>query len=116
MRRRGPITKDDEAAIKAALTSNPHASAVARASKGTWSYSTVWRVAFRAGIELTAGRKTMGRHRLSAEQRAAVIEVARTHPEATQAEIACTVGISRPSVSRIIPRRRRQAAKREIVL
>jgi DNA-binding transcriptional regulator LsrR (DeoR family) len=49
----------------------------------------------------------MGRHRLSAEQRAAVIEAERANPQATQAEIARAVGISRPSVSRIIPRRRR---------
>jgi CRP-like cAMP-binding protein len=115
MRRRVPITKDDEAAIKAALTRNPHATAGAERARGHGA-STVWRVAFRAGIELTAGRKTMGRHRLSAEQRAAVIEAARTKPEPTQAEIARTVGISRPSVSRIIPRRRRRAARREIAL
>jgi len=54
-----PITEFEEARIKAALRKNPHASAVARASKEKWSYSTVWRVAFRAGIELTAGRQTM---------------------------------------------------------
>jgi CRP-like cAMP-binding protein len=88
-------------------------SAVARASNGAWGYSTVWRVAFRAGIELTAGRETMGRHRLSAEQRAAVIEARRIDAKATQAEIARSVGISRPSVSRIIPRRRHNL---EIVL
>ena len=31
----------------------------------------------------------------------------RVNPEATQADIARAVGISRPSVSRIVPRRRR---------
>jgi DNA-binding Lrp family transcriptional regulator len=67
----------------------------------------VWRVAERAGIELTAGRETMGRKRVSPEQRAAVMEIERANPRATQAEIARAVGISRPSVSRIVPRRRR---------
>jgi len=46
-------------------------SLVAGESRGAWSYATVWRVADRAGIPLTAGRETMGR-RLSAEQRAAI--------------------------------------------
>ena len=64
-------------------------------------------VADRSKIALTAGRETMGRHRLSAEQRAAVIELDRANPRTTQAEIARAVGISRPSVSRIVPRRRR---------
>jgi hypothetical protein len=70
-----PITDDEEATIKAVLTTKPHASLIARQSGGAWSYATVWRVADRAGIALTAGRETMGR-RLSAEQRAAVIEAA----------------------------------------
>jgi hypothetical protein len=39
----------------------------------------------------------MGRRRLSAEKREAVIELDRANPEATQAEIVRTVGISRPS-------------------
>jgi DNA-binding transcriptional regulator LsrR (DeoR family) len=51
----------------------------------------------------------MGRQRVSAEQRAAVIELDRSNPQATQAEIARAVGISRPSVSRIVPRRRRHS-------
>ena len=56
-----PISDDVEAAIKAALEKKAHASLVARESKGAWSYATVWRVAARARIELTAGRQTMGR-------------------------------------------------------
>jgi DNA-binding XRE family transcriptional regulator len=80
---------------------------VARASEGRWSYSTVWRVADRNGIALTAGRETMGRHRLSAEQQAAVIEAGRANPKATQADIARAIGISRASVSRIEGGRRR---------
>jgi hypothetical protein len=89
-----PITEREEAKIKAALTEYPHASAVACASKGAWSYATVWRVADRWNIVLTAGRERMGRRRLSVEQRAAVIEMDRANPEATQAEIARAVGIS----------------------
>lgn len=96
-----PITDGEEARIKAALEAWPHASAIARNSKGAWSYATVWRVADRAGIELTAGRKTMGRHRLSAEQQAAVIEARRKSPDAPQIEIAQQAGVSRPTVSRI---------------
>jgi hypothetical protein len=88
------------------INKSPHATGVARASKGAWRYATVWRVADRWNIALTAGRETMGRRRLSVEQRAAVIELDRANPEATQAEIARAVGISRPSVSRIVPRRR----------
>ena len=87
-----PISEFEEGKITAALRKNPHASAVARASKGAWSYATVWRVADRWNIVLTAGRETMGRHRLSAEQRAAVIELDRANPRATQAEIARAVG------------------------
>jgi hypothetical protein len=78
--------EENEAAIKAALLNYPHASAVARESKGAWSYSTVWRVADRNGIALTAGRETMGRRRLTAEQRAAVIEVSRANPQTTGSE------------------------------
>jgi len=52
-------------------------------------------------------RGPMGRNRLSAEQRAAVIEATRKNPQATQAEIARAIGISRPSVSKIEGGRRR---------
>jgi len=101
MQRGVPITDDEEAAIKTALQVRPHASAVARDSKGAWSYSTVWRVADRAGIALTAGRETMGRKRLSAEQVAAVREISRANPKAKQADIARATGVSRPRVSKI---------------
>jgi hypothetical protein len=56
-----PISDEETAAIKAALAKTPHASMVARASKGAWSYATVWRVADRFDIPLTLGRETMGR-------------------------------------------------------
>jgi hypothetical protein len=82
-----PISDDEEATIKAALRATPHALLVARESRGAWSYATVWRVADRAGIPLTAGRETMGR-RLSAEQRAAVVEARRNNPNGTQQEVA----------------------------
>jgi hypothetical protein len=36
-----PITEFEEAKIKAALRKNPDASAVAHASRGAWSYSTL---------------------------------------------------------------------------
>jgi hypothetical protein len=61
MRRGVRIPEETEAAIKTELAKIPHASLVARESRGEWSYATVWRVAARAGIELTAGRRTMGR-------------------------------------------------------
>jgi DNA-binding XRE family transcriptional regulator len=63
-------------------------------------YATVWRIAHRYGVVLTAGRETMGR-RLSAERRAAVIEARRADPDASQKEIALRAGVSRSSVRRI---------------
>jgi DNA-binding XRE family transcriptional regulator len=96
-----PLTEDEEAAIKAALEEKSHASLVARESKGAWSYATVSRVAFRAGIELTLGRQTMGRKRITAREWAAVMRARRADPRATQQEIAARTGVSRPSVSRI---------------
>ena len=67
-----PITPETESRIISALEKDAHASRVARAL-GDVSYATVWRVAHRNSIALTAGRETMG-CRLSEEQRAAVIE------------------------------------------
>jgi hypothetical protein len=101
MARGVPITDDEEATIKAALTVRPHASAVARKSEGMWSYSTVWRVADRWNIVLTEGRETMGCKRLSAEQVAAVREMSRSNPKPKQADIARATAGSRPTVSKI---------------
>jgi hypothetical protein len=84
MRRDVPITDDDEASIKLALIATPHASLIARVSKGAWSYLTVWRVADRAGIALMAGCETMGRARISASVRAVVIQAVGANPKATQ--------------------------------
>jgi transcriptional regulator with XRE-family HTH domain len=101
------ITVEQEEQIIAALTAKPHASQVARDTG--WSFSTVWRVAQRAGIELTAGRTTMGRQRLSPEQRGKVIEARGANPDAPQRRIAQKAGVSRSTVWRI-ERGRRGAA------
>ena len=56
-------------------------SRVARAL-GDVSYATAWRLAERAGIELTAGGAAKGYKRLAPEQRAKVIEARRANPDA----------------------------------
>jgi hypothetical protein len=101
MRRNTPITDEEEATITAALKAKPHASAVARESGGAWSYSTVWRVASRECIDLTAGREAQGYKRLPDERRAAVIEARRANPNGRQEDIARASGVSRATVSRI---------------
>src|SRR5277367_982683 len=85
-----PITPETESRIISALERDAHASRVARAL-GDVSYATVWRVAYRYSIALTAGRETMGR-RLPADRRAAVIEARRADPDAPQREIAERAG------------------------
>jgi hypothetical protein len=99
MGRRSPITAVEEQAIIAALEKTPHASLVA--SKIGRSFSTVWRVAERAGIELTAGREAKGYKRLPAARRAEVVEARQAMPEATQKEVARQAGVSRATVSRL---------------
>jgi transcriptional regulator with XRE-family HTH domain len=99
MPQRVKITVEQEERIVEALTARPHASQVARDTG--WSFSTVWRVAQRAGIELTAGRETMGRHRLSPEERARVIDARHANPDAPQQRIAQEAGVSRSTVWRI---------------
>jgi Sigma-70, region 4 len=82
------------------------------------SYATVWRVAHRYSVALTAGRETMGR-RLSPDRRVAVIEARRAKPDAPQREIAQQAGVSRSSVRRIEGKSRRPRggqAARQIVL
>ena len=111
MGRRTTITEEIETAIVEALQRTSNASLITRASKGAWSYSTVWRVADRHGIALTAGRETMGRRRLSAEERAAVIAEGLANPQATQVDIGRRVGVSRASVSRIEGGRRRHGVR-----
>ena len=113
MRHRLVITDEIEAAIKGELEKVPHASVVARESKGAWSYATVWRVAARAGIELTAGRMTMGRPRLPAEKWVKVEQAVAAHPEATQLELARQCGVSRSTVGRVVRARRAALAAGE---
>ena len=96
-----PITEEQQAAIKAALKVKPHAKAVALESRGAWSYATVWRVASRECIDLTAGREAKGYKRLPDERRAAVIEARRANPNGPQEDIARVSGVSRATVSRI---------------
>jgi hypothetical protein len=100
-----PITDEVEVAIKTELAKKPHATLVARESKGAWSYATVWRVADRAGIALTAGRETMGRP-LSPELRAKVAAAVEAHPDTTQLELAQQCGVSRSTVGRAVRARR----------
>jgi CRP-like cAMP-binding protein len=75
------------------------------------SYASVWRIAHREFIDLEAGRAAKGRKRVSADQREAVIAAGLANPEASQAEIARALGISRVSVSRIEGGRRRRGVR-----
>jgi DNA-binding Lrp family transcriptional regulator len=107
MSRGAPITLEKEEEIIAALEVDAHASRVAR--KLGVSFSTVWRRAEGAGIELTAGRAAKGYKRLSAEQYAKIIAVREENPKATQEEVAREAGVSRPTVSRVTRDNRRAA-------
>jgi hypothetical protein len=83
------------------LRRRSHASFVA--SKTEFSFATVWRVAERAGIELTAGREAKGYKRLAPERVAEVIEARRMNPNAAQIEIAtswCQLGNGQPDRAR----------------
>src|ERR1700730_7039171 len=107
MSRGAPITLAKEEEIIAALEATPHASRVAQ-ELGV-SFSTVWRRADRAGIELTAGRAAKGYKRLSVEQYVKIITVRRANPKATQEEVAREAGVSRPTVSRVTRGHNRRA-------
>ena len=76
-----------------------------------WSFATVWRRAYSAGIELTAGREAKGYRRLSADRRAKVEEARRLNPKGTQQEVARAAGVSRATVSRIERGDRRGASR-----
>jgi Sigma-70, region 4 len=112
------ITPEIERRIISALEEDAHASRVTRAL-GNVSYATVWRVAYRNSISLTAGRATMGR-RMTPDKRAAVIEARQANPDATQLEIGRQAGVSRSSVRRIEGNSRRprsgQIARRAVVV
>jgi CRP-like cAMP-binding protein len=99
-----PITRETERKIISALEKESHASRVARMLRDV-SYATVWRVADRAGIELTAGREAKGR-RLSPERRAKLEATVAANPEATQEELAQQCGVSRATVGRVVRGRR----------
>jgi CRP-like cAMP-binding protein len=98
------IAPQKEQDILAALGKDAHASRVARTLGGV-SYATVWRVARRAGIALTAGRRTMGRP-LPPERRAEVEQAVAANPAATQQELARRCGVSRATVGRVVRARR----------
>jgi CRP-like cAMP-binding protein len=98
------ITLQKEQDILVALSKDAHASRVARTLGGV-SYATVWRLARRAGIALTAGRRTMGRP-LPPERRAEVEQAVAANPAATQQELARRCGVSRATVGRVVRARR----------
>jgi hypothetical protein len=102
------LAPDKEEKIKAALEADPHALRVTRLL-GDVSYATVWRVADRHEIPLTAGRETMGRPRLPVEILAKVEETVAANPEASQAQLARQTGVSRTTVRRVWHARRRAA-------
>jgi hypothetical protein len=104
-----PIAPEKEQRIKAALEEDPHALRVTRKLGGEASYSTVWRVAHRHEIPLTAGRETMGRPRLPPERRAKVEEAVEANPEASLSQLARQTGVSRTVVRRVLHARRRAA-------
>ena len=95
------LTADIKEEILAAVTATPHASLVAR--ENGWSFVTVWRIAVRAGVELTVGREAKGYWRLAPDRRAKVIAARQANPQATQAEIAGISGVSLSTVRRIEP-------------
>jgi transcription initiation factor IIE alpha subunit len=104
------ITPEKERRIVSALETDSHASRVARAL-GDVSYATVWRIADRAGIELTAGREAKGYRRLSAERRARIEKALQASPEATQEELARQTGVSRSTIGRVLRAHRREASR-----
>lgn len=104
-----PFSEERNKEIAAAVEADRHASRTAR--RLGVGYTTVWRIAHREGIELTAGRAAKGRKRVSEELRAAVTAAGLANPQATQAEIGRTLGISRVSVSRIEGGRRHRGVR-----
>jgi hypothetical protein len=102
------LPPEKEEKIKAALEADPHALRVTRLL-GDVSYATVWRVADRHEIPLTAGRKTMGRPRLPAEILAKVEEAVEANPEASKSQLARQTGVSRTTIRRVLYARRRGA-------
>jgi CRP-like cAMP-binding protein len=108
MRRRAPITSEEENEIIAALEKDAHATRVA--GQIGCSFSTVWRVADRACIELTAGREAKGYKRLSADRQKNIEQQLRADPKLTQEDVARATGVSRSTVGRIERRIRQSTA------
>jgi transcriptional regulator with XRE-family HTH domain len=75
-----------------------------------WSFATVWRVAERAAIELTAGREAKGYKRLAPELWAKVAATLAANPKATQEQVARKTGVSRSTVGRVARARKRKSA------
>jgi hypothetical protein len=67
---------------------------------GDVSYATVWRVADRASIELTADREAKGYKRFSRERWAEVERAVLRNPNMTQEELARKISVSRSTVGR----------------
>lgn len=106
MPRNLPLAPEKEEKIKAALEADPHALRVTRKLGGEVSYATVWRVADRHEILLTAGRETMGRPRLPADVLAKVEEAVEANPDASQSQLARQTGVSRTTVRKVLLTRR----------
>ena len=77
------LTAEKRQQVIAALTVNSNATAVAREIGGV-SAAGVWKIAKRAGIELTAGRAARGcNHRVPPDKRAEIVAALNVNPHAT---------------------------------
>jgi hypothetical protein len=77
------LTEEKRRQILAALTVNSNATAVAREIGGV-SVAGVWKIAKKAGIELTAGMAARGcNHRVPPEKRAEIVAALNVNPNAT---------------------------------
>ena len=77
------LTEENRRQVIAALTVNSNATAVAREIGGV-SAAGVWKIAKRAGIELTAGIAARGcNNRVAPEKRAAIVAALNVNPNAT---------------------------------
>jgi transposase-like protein len=77
------LTEEKRQQVIAALTVNSNATAVAR-EIGDVSAAGVWKIAKKAGIELTAGIAARGcNHRFPPDKRAAIVAALNVNPNAT---------------------------------
>jgi hypothetical protein len=105
MTRRRLVTAEAEEEILSALAKRSNALAAAR-DLG-WSFSTVWRVADRRGIDLEDGLKSRSPWYREPERQARVEAVAEANPGTTQEEAARMAGVSRSAFRRIMLARRK---------